>query len=261
MSEAFLLETAIAAVRLGATPLMAGFGRPIAFREKSSRNFVTPLDAQAEALILEKLRQAFPEHGVLAEEAGDLPGRSGFRWIVDPLSSTRNYIHGMPHWAVCLALEREGVPLLAVVLDPFSDELFTASFGKGCYRNGERQSVSEIPSLDQAMVCATFDVEGEVAEDTISQGLGYYARLARHADLRSLGSAGLHLAYVGSGRLDAFVTNDADPFAAVAGALLVREAGGVVTDFRGNEWTASSRELIASNGRFHDRLLHVVQGA
>ena len=255
-----LLRTAVEAARRAGNRLMESFGRPVPFGEKSRRNFVTPLDGEAEALILDTLKAAFPDHAVLSEEAGALPGSSDFRWIVDPLSSTRNYLHGMPHWAVCLALERLGVPSLAVVLDPFSDELFTARAGKGSYRNGMRQQVSEVSSLSRAMVCATFSVEGERGEEDISLGLGYYSRLAHLADLRSLGSAGLHLAFVAAGRLDAFVTNDADLFATVAGVLLVREAGGIVTDFQGNGWTPAAETLVASNGRFHDQLLRAVQG-
>lgn len=178
----------------------------------------------------------------------------------DDYLSTRNYLHGVPHWAVGLVLELLGLPVIAVVLDPFSTELFTAQAGKGSYLNGLRQQVSNVHSLDRAMACATFNVEGEGGEQDIARGLGYFSRLARLGDLRSFGSAGLHLAFVAAGRLDAFVTNDADPFAAVAGTLLVREAGGIVTDFRGNDWAPTSVDLVASNGRFHDHLLRVVRG-
>lgn len=255
-----LLEVATEAARLAAGQLMRSFGRTVAFKEKSSRNYVTELDAEAESLIIDSIRAAFPDHWILAEESGELPGKGEYRWIVDPLSSTRNYLHGMPHWAVCIAVERLGRPVVGLVLDPFSSELFTAVAGKGCYRNGVRARVSETPSLDRAMLCATFNVEGADGDRDISVGLAYYSRLARVADLRSLGSAGLHLGFVAAGRLDGFVSNSADFFATVAGALLVREAGGVVTDFQGREWVPAAEGLVASNGRFHGDLLRVVQG-
>lgn len=256
-----ILSVATEAARQAGSPLMKSFGRQVSFKEKSRRDFVTPQDAVAEASIIGKIHASFPDHSVLAEESGEHARDPEYRWILDPLSSTRNYLHGVPHWAVCIAVERLGIPVVSVVLDPFCDELYTAVAGDGAHRNGIRMGVSRVPYLGQAMMCASFNVEGEDAEKRIAMGLGYYSRLARVADLRSFGSAGLHLAMVADGRFDAFVNSNTDFFATIAGALLVREAGGVVTDFDGEEWIPSSPTLAASNGLFHQQLLQVVRGA
>jgi myo-inositol-1(or 4)-monophosphatase len=226
--------------------------RRIAFKG-SPTNLVTEMDRRSEALILDALTGAFPDDAVLAEESGRHPGTSGRRWIVDPLDGTTNYAHGVPIFAVSIALETGGSVQLGVIYDPNLEELYVAERGAGAWLNDQPLGVSAIATLDESLLTTGFPYDIRMNDDN---NLREYAMFARRAQaVRRLGSAVLDLAWVAAGRYDGFWELSLGPWDVAAGALLVQEAGGRVTGIDGAPLDLDRPTLIASNGRIHDALL------
>ncbi|MDR1661974.1 MAG: inositol monophosphatase [Azoarcus sp.] len=228
---------------------------------KAPNDYVTEVDRAAEAAIIGVLREAFPEHGILAEESGRSgpeEGRGGeFVWIIDPLDGTTNFIHGFPQYAVSIALTREGAPEHAVVFDPVANELFTASRGRGAYMNDRRIRVSRRQRLADALLGTGFPFR---QFDHIDAYLGMFRELTRKSvGLRRAGAAALDLAYVASGRLDGFWEIGLAPWDMAAGALLIQEAGGFVADFDGGSHFLKSGNLVAGAPKVFTELLLAVQ--
>jgi myo-inositol-1(or 4)-monophosphatase len=221
---------------------------------KSEVDLVTAVDREAEALIVEAIRRAFPSHGIVAEESTPAgSSRSGYCWYVDPIDGTTNFAHGFPHFAVSIAVEHDGEPLAAVVYDPMREELFTARRGEGARLNGRRIAVSSAPTLATALLATGFPYDRR-------QGAAFYlafveAALRRSRDVRRAGSAALDLCWVGCGRLDGFWEWKLQPWDTAAGRLVVDEAGGRVTTFSGAVHRLDGPETAASNGAIHDELL------
>lgn len=228
---------------------------------KAPNDFVTEVDRAAEAVIVDILREAFPEHGILAEESGrsgPTDGRgSEFVWIIDPLDGTTNFIHGFPQYAVSIALTRKGAPEHAVIFDPVANELFTASRGRGAYMNERRIRVSRRLRLADALLGTGFPFRQFGHVDTY---LAIFRELTqKSAGLRRPGSAALDLAYVASGRLDGFWEIGLAPWDMAAGVLLIQEAGGFVADFDGEGDFLKNGNLIAGTPKVFTELLLTVQ--
>ncbi len=227
---------------------------------KGPRNFVTAADRRAEETLREELAKARPDYGFLGEEGGARSGSDkSHRWIVDPLDGTTNFLHGIPHFAVSIGLERDGAIVAGVVYNPANDEVFVAERGKGAYLNDKRIRVAARQNLAEAVVAC---------------GLPHYGRgdlaLARHeiaaaqqnfAGLRRYGAATLDLAWVACGRLDAYWERDLAPWDLAAGSLLVREAGGFVSDCEGKGDIFKSGEVVAGNDTMHRELLRLLKEA
>jgi myo-inositol-1(or 4)-monophosphatase len=221
-------------------------------------NLVTEMDARAEALIIERLHAAFPDDAILAEEGGAQPGGSGRRWIIDPLDGTTNYAHGVPVFAVSIALEdgARGVTLGAIY-DPNLDETFVAERGGGAWLNDARLAVSATPTLDASLLSTGFPYDIRVRSDN---NLKEYAAFAvRSHGVRRWGSAVIDLAYVAAGRFDGFWELRLMAWDVAAGALLVEEAGGRVTNLEGAPLDIDAPSLVATNGRIHDEMLAVLK--
>jgi myo-inositol-1(or 4)-monophosphatase len=230
--------------------------RRIAFKGAST-NLVTEMDERAEALIVGRLGQAFPDDTILAEEGGAAPGRSGRRWIVDPLDGTTNYAHGVAIYCVSIALEVDRRIELGVAYDPSLDELHVAERGRGATVNGERLAVSSTATLDESLLTTGFPYNIRETRDT---NLKEYAAFAlRCRGVRRLGSAVLDLAWVAAGRLDGFWELRLGPWDVAAGRLLVEEAGGRVTNLEGGALDLDAPAVVASNGRIHDAMLTVLR--
>ncbi|MDR0701752.1 MAG: inositol monophosphatase [Azoarcus sp.] len=228
---------------------------------KAPNDFVTEVDRAAEAAIIDILREAFPEHGILAEESGRSgpeDGRGGeFVWIIDPLDGTTNFIHGFPQYAVSIALARKGVPEHAVIFDPVANELFTASRGRGAYMNDRRIRVSRRLRLADALLGTGFPFR---QFDHIDAYLAIFRELThKSAGMRRPGAASLDLAYVASGRLDGFWEIGLAPWDMAAGVLLIQEAGGFVADFDGEGGFLKSGNLVAGAPKVFTELLLTVQ--
>ena len=232
------------------------FGQPHEVRFKGTIDLVTEADRAAEDLIAGRLRVVCPEHDLLCEE-GSVGATSGatYRWVVDPLDGTTNFAHGLPTFAVSIALEDAGVPVIGVVYDPMRDELFVARKGGGSTLNGMPVVVSAVDQLIASILVTGFsydfarrDQQAEVWRDF----------LTRVQAIRQTGSAALNLCYIAAGRLDGYWERGLSPWDVAAGAVIVTEAGGTVTDMHGGVFRSDDREILASNGRLHSKLLEVI---
>jgi myo-inositol-1(or 4)-monophosphatase len=223
----------------------------------TSTNLVTEMDGRAEALVVDALLREFPDDGILGEEGSARPGRSGRRWVIDPLDGTTNYAHGLPIYSVGIGLERAGLVQLGVVYDPTRDEMFVAERGGGAWLNERRLSVSTTEALDLSLLATGFPYDARTNPDN---NLKEYAAFAvRARAVRRLGSALLDLAYVAAGRYEGFWELTLGPWDVVAGTILVEEAGGRVTDLLGAPLDIDHPRIVASNGRIHDQILVVLK--
>jgi myo-inositol-1(or 4)-monophosphatase len=224
---------------------------------KSPNDFVTEVDKAAEAAIIEVLKESFPEHGILAEESGETSGASEYQWIIDPLDGTTNFIHGFPQYAISIALARRGVLEQAVVFDPNRNELFTATKGSGAFLNDRRIRVSKRIRLNEALVGTGFPFR---QFDHVDAYLAMFRDLTQKtAGIRRPGAASLDLAYVACGRLDAFWEMGLAPWDMAAGALLVTEAGGLVSDLSGESGYLEGGNVVAGSPKIFGQILPVIQ--
>jgi myo-inositol-1(or 4)-monophosphatase len=223
---------------------------------KQASDFVTKVDRESEETILRIIKERYPEHFFLAEETlKDHPTKQ-YRWIIDPLDGTTNYIHAFPVFAVSIALEFKGEILIGVVYDPLRGELFTAMKGKGAYLNGKRLRVSS-SSMEESLLATGFPFRKK-------EFIELYLRLFRNlfnkvSDIRRAGSAAIDLAYVAAGRCDGFFELGLSPWDIAAGSLLIREAGGVVTDFGGTEDYLQTGNIVAASPILHGEILKEVK--
>ena len=252
-----MLNTAIAAARLASRIILMHLDHldRIEIHSKGHNNFVTQVDREAEAAILDVLLKAYPDHGVLAEESGAQSGND-YTWIIDPLDGTTNFIHGYPQFGISIAVTRQGRIEHGVVFDPLRDELFTASRGEGARLNDRRIRVSSTQHLDRALLGTGFPVR---AIEKIDPWLKTFcALLPKASGIRRPGAATLDLAHVAAGRFDGFWEMGLKPWDMAAGIILVREAGGLVADFNGGQEFLESGNIVAANSLLFNDLLRVV---
>ena len=223
--------------------------------EKQRMDYASEVDGLAEAEIVKELRKAGPEYAVLGEEGGHQPARGGKKarltWVIDPLDGTSNYLRGIPHWCVSIALVDNGEPVHGVVFDPLRNELFIASRGSGAVLEDKRIRVAERRDLEGALLCTGFPPRERARARPQLDCLN--ALLEQAEDVRRTGSAALDLAYVACGRFDGYFEAGVQPWDIAAGVLLVREAGGRICDFRGAGLSrldiaeARGRQIVAGN--------------
>ncbi|MFN2366714.1 MAG: inositol monophosphatase family protein [Desulfurivibrionaceae bacterium] len=246
-----LAETAVAAALEAGAIISEMYDNPHRIRMKGAIDLVTEADLAAEKAILAILSREFPETAVLAEESSSDYARipSGPVWIIDPLDGTTNFAHGFPYFCVSIAYSVDRQTEFGVIYCPVLDELFWAGRARGAWLNGKRISVTKTSVLLESLLATGFpyDIPGNL-ERIIAQ---LHKVLPVVRDLRRGGAAALDLAFVACGRLDGFWEVDLKPWDTAAGQLLVEEAGGVVTDFKGGAWTPYLPEILASNRRLH----------
>jgi len=232
-------------------------GTRIDIDHKGSINLVTDVDLASEKLIREAISTYYPRHEVLGEEGGLSKSGSEYRWVVDPLDGTTNYAHGYPIFCVSIALECKGEIVLGVVYDPMRDELFAAERGEGAALNNRPIRVSKTAELMQGLLSTGFPYDIKTSKLT---NLDHWANFAMNAQaLRRDGAAALDLCYVACGRFDGFWELNLSPWDTAAGALIVTEAGGRVTNFSGGPFSNYKPEIVASNSLIHDRMLEVLK--
>jgi myo-inositol-1(or 4)-monophosphatase len=228
---------------------------------KGPRNFVTAADRRAEAIVREELAKARPDYGFLGEETGAHPGADqANRWIVDPLDGTTNFLHGIPQFAVSIALERNGAIVAAVTYNPANDDLFVAERGKGAFLNDRRIRVAGRKRLDEAVVSCGLPHVGRGSDLDLARA-EIMAAQQNFAGLRRFGAATLDLAWVAAGRFDAFWERDLSPWDMAAGILLIREAGGFVSDLDGGDAILTKNQIAAGNETMHRELLRLLREA
>lgn len=248
------LDVAIETAREAGAILLEEFDRPVNISYKGEVDIVTQADKRSEQAIVNRLRNHFPKHAIVAEEGGGTESDSPFRWHVDPLDGTTNFAHGYPCFAVSLGLEEAGEPIVGVVYQPVSGELFTAAKGEGAYLNHKKISVSRIDKLATSLLCTGFPS----VKRSQNPNIHYYRDFTlRSHGVRRDGSAAMDLAAVACGRFEAFWEFGLHSWDAAAGILLVREAGGTVTRFDGQPYRLGDRELLASNSSVHAEMKEV----
>ncbi|HUU49542.1 MAG TPA: inositol monophosphatase family protein [Nitrospinota bacterium] len=251
-----LLDTAIEAAKAGGAILKKNYGQPIKVEHKGAIDLVTEVDKLSEKVIIDIIKKKYPEHTILSEEKGLKKKGSPYKWIVDPLDGTTNYAHGYPVFCVSVALEIDREVVLGVIYDPILEEIFIAQKGKGAYLNGKKISVSKIQSLSDSLLVTGFPYD--IRKNT-DDNINHFRNFCKRAQaVRRPGSAALDLCYVAIGRFEGFWEMKLFPWDVAAGALLVREAGGKVTDFKGNSFDIYGKEVLASNGFVHKAMVEVL---
>jgi myo-inositol-1(or 4)-monophosphatase len=256
-----MLNVALNAARKAAEIIEMAFDRldTLRIEAKGQNDFVSDIDRKAEAEIVYHLKKAYPGHHFVGEESGASGNsQSDYSWIIDPLDGTTNFIHGIPHCAVSLACTYKGQLQHAVVIDPMKREEFTASRGKGAALNGRRLRVTERKSLDGALIGTGVPFNGFALEH-IDEYLNCLKDVAsKTAGIRRAGSAALDLAYVAAGRFDGFWEMNLKPWDMAAGVLLIKEAGGLVSDFKGGNSHMDFGHIVCGNPKVFKALLQIV---
>ena len=254
-----MLNTAVKAARkAGSIITRASFDvDKLTIRSKQQNDFVSEVDHAAEEAIISVLKDAYPDHGFLGEESGYKDREAEYLWIIDPLDGTTNFLHGVPQYCVSIGLQHKGQLTQAVVYDPNRNELFTATKGVGAYLNDRRIRVSKLDKIDGALVGTGFPFK-------VIDNVDDYLRMLKNvmkstAGVRRPGAAALDLAWVAAGRMDAFWEMGLSPWDMAAGALLIREAGGLVGDLDGNDTFLDRGRILATNGKLFSAMLQLLK--
>ena len=240
---------------------MAHFGTDLRVDKKGDIDLVTEIDLRVEREFRALIASRFPDHVVLGEEfsaAEDRDNVPEFCWVFDPVDGTTNYAHGLPIFCSSLALEIHGVPSVAAIYDPSRRELFTAEREQGAWLNGAPLRVSSATTLIDSLLCTGFPYSVQRDGEALVGLFGEFLKVSRA--VRRLGSAAIDLAYVAAGRLDGFWEQSLHPWDVAAGALIVQEAGGHVTDLVGGPYSSRAGNLVATNGHIHRAMVEVIQG-
>ncbi len=257
-----MLNIALRAARKAGEIIERAFERvdTVAYEEKSANDFVSEVDRASEKEILYHLRKAYPEHSILGEETGLSEGKnSDYQWVIDPLDGTTNYLHGIPQFAVSIACKYKGLVEHAVVLDPIKREEFTASRGRGATLNDRRIRTTSRRGLRGALIGTGIPFSG-FALDHMEPYLAALKEIAgQTAGIRRPGSAALDLAYVAAGRFDGFWEMNLQQWDIAAGTLLVKEAGGLISDFNGGNSFLDSGHVVCAAPKVFKPLLQIVQ--
>lgn len=244
-----MLDTAIQAAREAGKVLLEGTRGEIEVERTAHRDIKLAMDKKAEQIILGILRQRFPEHAILSEEAGPVGPKSDYLWVIDPLDGTFNYSRRLPQWATSIALMRKGEEILGVVYDPLHEELFHAAQGAGAFLNGRPIRVSDRASLKDCTIAYGYSPNDEYLPKSLDATRNVTIQSTK---VRAMGAAVLHLVYVACGRLDGFFEYGIHPWDIAAGSAIIREAGGAVrTRTHPNKYV----DIVTTNGRVQDELM------
>jgi myo-inositol-1(or 4)-monophosphatase len=252
-----LLRAAQGAARRAGTLLRENIDEANQVYFKGEVNLVTDCDNLAQKMIVEDIAGLFPEHDILAEEGFSREKGSAFQWIIDPLDGTTNFAHHFPVFCVSIGLKLEEEVVLGVVYDPTREEMFRAVKGQGAFLNDKSIKVSSIGDLGRSLLATGFPYDIRQSRDNIRHFLDF---IVTAQAVRRCGSAALDLCYVACGRFDGFWEKKLHPWDVAAGGLVIREAGGMTTDFLGRPMLSTCRDVLASNGLIHGRMLDVLKG-
>jgi myo-inositol-1(or 4)-monophosphatase len=251
------LNIAERAAREAGRFLAERFRGSLKIEKKGQVNLVTDVDRQSEELLKRIILSEFPDHGFKAEEGTETGSDSEYLWLVDPLDATTNYAHGFPIYCVAIALLKDGEIITGCIYNPNLDECFTAERGKGAFLNGDRIVVSKTENLDDSLLATGFPYDIRESDDNNLKEFAAFATSARA--VRRAGSAALDAAYVACGRFDGFWEFKLAPWDIAAGILLIKEAGGKVSSWTGEECDFFKGEILASNGLVHTQMLDVLR--
>ena len=235
-----------------------GFGKNFSIEYKTNAsNLVTEIDKKSEATIINFIRKEFPGHSVLAEESGEHRTSSEYLWVIDPLDGTTNFAHGFPMFAVSIGVQKNGETICGAVYDIMRDEIYSSEKGSGSFRNGQKLQVSSNSDLQQSVLVTGFPYN--IAENPDHAFERFIASLKSARAVRRLGSAAIDFCYVASGVFDGFWEVHLHPWDICAGKLIVEEADGIVTNFSNEIINIYSKQILASNGNIHERMINILR--
>lgn len=256
MNQAKIKSTLLTAISKSGKLLKTSIHKRGKIEKKTELSLVTETDKKAEKIILRTIQGAFPNHAILTEESPPM-GKSTSRWIIDPLDGTTNFAHTFPVACVSIAYEEHGELIMGGVFDPFRDELYFAERGKGAFRNRRKIHVSRTPWLSECLLATGFPYD---RRERMNEYITLFRSfLMKVQDLRRAGAAALDLCYVASGRFDGYWEANLQPWDKAAGMLIVQEAGGRVSNFKGKPLTVDDYQNVASNGFIHKEMLEVIK--
>jgi len=245
-----------AAARAGEV-LLHYWGKTHNIEKKGAIDLVTEADVASEKAIIKLIRSVFPDHTIVAEESGVTVGTGSCEWIIDPLDGTTNYAHGLPDFTVSIAFAYEGTLVFGSVLGPVTEELFCALRGRGAHLNGRPIHVSSTQTLMESLLVTGFPYDLKPVIRPMMERFELCLMAAQ--GVRRLGSAALDLCYVACGRFEGFWEQNLAPWDTAAGAVIVREAGGSISDFSNEPYTIDKREILATNGFVHEELVQLLR--
>jgi myo-inositol-1(or 4)-monophosphatase len=254
-----VINIAKEAARKAGTFVMQHFGKlgKDEIRRKSRNDFISFVDENSERLIVDTIHSVYPEHDILAEEFGEIKQHSAYRWIIDPLDGTTNYISRIPIFAISIALQHNNDLVLAVIYDPVRDELFHAIRNEGAFLNETPIHVSGTTSLSESLIATGFPFKAKyLLKDYLK---AFESIFTESIGVRRMGAAAVDMAYVAAGRFEGFWEIGLKPWDMAAGTLIIEEAGGTVTDFWGKGYFLNNAHIIASNGKVHAELADKIQ--
>ena len=224
---------------------------------KGPGNLVTASDKKVEKIIIEELQKARPTYSILSEEAGKINNDESFKWIIDPIDGTANFLHGIPHFAISIGIEHDGEIICGIIYDPIKDEMFIAEKGNGAYVNNKRMRVSSRSKLENCIICTGGPKkDSKDRESTLEEYKKFSSRV--FIPIRKLGSASLDMAYVAAGRYDGYWQKDLNYWDIAAGIVLVKESGGFVSDFNGNNQYIKNKTILVTNSKINKEMMEVL---
>jgi len=241
----------------GASVLRSYFGKVKNISKKGAIDLVTEADMNSEKVIIETIKNVFPGHSILAEERGLNDQTSKYQWIIDPLDGTTNYAHQVGLFAISIAFAMDQDSIFAIVLNPITEELFTATKGKGAMLNSRAIEVSTVDKVSESLLVTGFPYNFKSSFNPLMKRFSNCLSAAQ--GVRRLGSAALDLCYVACRRFDGFWEQNLQPWDTAAGVLIAREAGAIVTDFSNQHFTVDQKEILATNGKIHEELLEILK--
>jgi len=250
------LETALKCVAETKPLFLDGYLQDKEISYKGDVDLVTTIDKAVEKKVQEIILSDYPDHDILAEESEDYSQSGSYQWIIDPLDGTTNFAHAVPHFALSMALEQDGKPILGVVYQPISDELFVAEKGKGAFLNNKKISVSKVTTLGKSLIATGFPYDRQQYADFYTKELSKMMKVSQ--GIRRAGVASLDLCYIACGRYDGFYERKLHPWDVAASLLIIEEAGGEVTTFTGDPYSYSEETILTSNQLIHDEMIHIL---
>ena len=254
------INVMVKACRKAAKTLIRDFGEieNLQVSIKGPGDFVTASDKKVEKILIDELQKARPNYSILSEEIGKINNDESFKWIIDPIDGTANFLHGIPHFAISIGLEHDGEIICGIIYDPIKDEMFVAEKGNGSYLNNQRIRVSSRSKLEN---CIIFTGGPKIGVKNRELFLKEYNNVSSKVptSIRKLGSASLDMAYVAAGRCDGFWQRDLKYWDIAAGIILVRESGGFVTDFKGEKGYIQNKTILATNSKINKEMIEVLK--
>ena len=254
------INVMVKACRKAAKTLIRDFGEieNLQVSIKGPGDFVTASDKKVQKILIDELHKARPNYSILSEEIGKISNDESFKWIIDPIDGTANFLHGIPHFAISIGLEHDGEIICGIIYDPIKDEMFVAEKGNGSYLNNQRIRVSSRSKLEN---CIIFTGGPKIGVKNRELFLKEYNNVSSKVptSIRKLGSASLDMAYVAAGRCDGFWQRDLKYWDIAAGIILVRESGGFVTDFKGEKGYMQNKTILVTNSKINNEMIEILK--